>query len=157
MAERSAPTGKNNIDTPVVAMACDHAGFELKEILKAELQQSGRQIIDLGTNGPESVDYPDFGKAIAEALEDGRATRGIIICGSGVGISIAANRYPHVRAALCANGTLARLARLHNDANVLALGSRTTGVEIAKDCVTQFLETPFEGGRHERRVDKLSV
>jgi ribose 5-phosphate isomerase B len=103
------------------------------------------------------VDYPDFGRAMAEALKDGRARQGIIICGSGIGISIAANRHAHVRAALCVNGTMAHLARQHNDANVLALGSRITSLEIAKECVRQFLETPFEGGRHTRRVDKLSA
>jgi len=157
MTEGSASAGENDLNTPVVAMACDHAGFELKEILKADLVQSGHQIVDLGTNGLESVDYPDFGHAMANALADGRADKGIIICGSGIGISIAANRHAHVRAALCVNGTMARLARLHNDANVLALGSRIIGVEIAKECVAQFLETSFEGGRHARRIDKLSA
>ncbi|HIF10487.1 MAG TPA: ribose 5-phosphate isomerase B [Sneathiellales bacterium] len=157
MSERSASAGEIDVSNSVVAMACDHAGVELKEILKAELEKSGHSIIDLGTTGPDPVDYPDFGRAMADALREGRAARGIVICGSGIGISIAANRHAHVRAALCVDGTMARLARLHNDANVLALGSRVTGVEAAKDCVKQFLATPFEGGRHAGRVAKLST
>ena len=139
-----------------IAIASDHAGFEVKEALKTLLLEAGYDIADLGTDGPESVDYPDFADAMAGALADGRAARGVLICGTGIGISIAANRYRHVRAARCCDATDARLAREHNDANVLVLGSRTSGPETASDCVRTFLETGFEGGRHQRRVDKMS-
>lgn len=139
-----------------VAIAADHAGFDLKEILKAELSSLGCRVLDLGTSGPQSVDYPDFADAMAGALADGRAGRGVLICGTGVGISIAANRHRHLRAALCHDSVSARLARAHNDANVLALGARLIGVEVAKDCLRVFLNTPFEGGRHAGRVAKLS-
>ena len=139
-----------------IAIASDHAGYELKELLKAVLAEKGLPVVDLGTHGPESVDYPDFGAAVAKALGDGRAGRGIIVCGTGIGIGMAANRYPHVRAAVCQDGLTARLSRQHNDANVLALGSRIIGVETAKNCLEEFLATPFEGGRHAARVDKLS-
>lgn len=140
----------------VIAIASDHAGFEVKEEIKEMLLESGYDVADLGTDGVESVDYPDFADAIAAALADGRAARGVLICGTGIGISIAANRHRHVRAARCCDATDARLAREHNDANVLVLGSRTSGLETARDCVRMFLETGFEGGRHQRRVDKLS-
>ncbi len=139
-----------------IAIASDHAGFEVKEEIKKLLAESGYDIIDLGTDGPESVDYPDFADAIAEALGNGQATRGVLICGTGIGISIAANRHRHIRAARCCDATDARLAREHNDANVLVLGSRTSGSETARDCVHMFLETAFAGGRHQRRVDKMS-
>jgi len=139
-----------------IAIASDHAGFEVKEEIKKLLLESDLDVVDLGTDGPESVDYPDFADAIAKALADGRARRGVLICGTGIGISIAANRHRHVRAARCCDATDARLAREHNDANVLVLGSRTSGLETARDCVRMFLETGFEGGRHQRRVDKLS-
>ena len=138
-----------------IAIACDHAGFQLKSWVKQQLQARGYHILDLGANSEESVDYPDFGFALGEAITRGQATRGIAICGSGIGISIAANRFPAVRAALCSDGLSARLARQHNDANVLALGARLIGEETAKDCLDAFLNTSFEGGRHERRVAKL--
>ncbi len=141
---------------PRLAIACDHAGLDLKEALKKHLS-GWTEIIDLGTNTIDSVDYPDFGAAMGRAIAEGKAEKGIVICGSGIGISIAANRFPEVRAALCMNSTMARLARMHNDANVLALGARLIGLEIAIDCVEVFLETAFEGGRHEGRVKKLSV
>ena len=139
-----------------IAIASDHAGFELKGALKAELEAMGRSVLDLGTNSADSVDYPTFADALAEALRDGRAERGVLVCGTGVGISIAANRHRHVRAALCHDSASARLSRAHNDANVLALGARLIGIETAKDCVRAFFTTPFEGGRHARRVAKLS-
>jgi ribose 5-phosphate isomerase B len=139
-----------------IALAADHGGVELKDILKKYLEEKGLDVLDLGTHGAESVDYPDFAAALAAALADGRAGRGIVICGTGIGISIAANRHSHIRAALCHNGLTARLARAHNDANVLALGARIIGVEVARDCLDEFLKTPFEGGRHARRVAKLS-
>ncbi len=119
------------------------------------LEEQGHAVLDLGTDSLDSVDYPAFGTAMGEAIGDRQAEIGIIVCGSGIGISIAANRNPTVRAALCHDVTGARLARQHNDANVLALGARLTGAQTARDCVTAFLETPFEGGRHERRVAML--
>ena len=140
-----------------IAMACDHAGFDLKELLKRELQAAGHEIVDLGTSSPQSVDYPDFGMALARAIRDGRAARGVLVCGTGIGIAIAANREPAVRAAVVHDSTSARLARQHNDANVIALGARLIGAEVAKDCLRIFLETPFEGGRHTARVAKLSA
>lgn len=139
-----------------VALASDHAGTQMKAELRDALAKRGLEVLDLGTDGPESVDYPDFADAVAAAIRDGRAQRGVLICGTGIGISIAANRHRHIRAALCSDPTCARLAREHNDANVLALGARVVGIEIAKDCLTAFLDTPFEGGeRHSRRVGKL--
>lgn len=140
----------------LIAIASDHAGYALKTTLVAELERLGYEALDLGAHGEDSVDYPDFGRAMGMAIENGQATRGIIVCGTGIGISIAANRNPQIRAALCHDTTSARLARQHNDANVLALGARIVGSEVAKDCVQVFLETAFEGGRHQRRVDKLS-
>ncbi|MCG8596386.1 MAG: ribose 5-phosphate isomerase B [Kiloniellales bacterium] len=139
----------------IIALASDHAGYALKALLKEELERQGYEVLDLGTDGPESVDYPDFGHAMGQALEAGRAERGVLVCGSGIGISIAANRHPVVRAALCHDETSARLARAHNDANVLALGARLIGAEVAKSCLMVFLATEFEGGRHVRRVAKL--
>jgi len=140
----------------IIALASDHAGFPLKEALKAALTEDGHRVLDLGTNGTESVDYPDFGVRLARAVESGEAGRGVAVCGTGIGISIALNRFPGVRAALCHNDTAARLARQHNDANVLALGARMIGPEVALDCLRTFLATEFEGGRHGRRVEKLS-
>ena len=140
-----------------VAIGSDHAGFDLKQVLKAYLTELGYEVLDLGTGGPESVDYPDFGKAVAEAVAGGRARFGVVVCGTGIGISIAANRNPAVRAALCHDHTTAELSRRHNDANILALGGRIIGVEVAKDCARTFLTTPFDGGRHVGRVAKLSA
>lgn len=139
----------------IVAFASDHAGFELKDILRTELSGLGLETVDLGTNSSESVDYPDFGKLLAEAVVSGRANFGVAVCGSGIGISIAANRVLGARAALCHNSLDARLSRMHNDANILALGARTTGIDVAKDCLSVFLGTEFEGGRHQGRVSKL--
>ena len=139
-----------------IAVASDHAGFDLKELLKRDLQQAGHDVLDLGTNSTESVDYPDFGKAMAEAIGSGKAARGVLVCGTGIGISIAANRSPKVRAALVHDVTSARLSREHNDANVVAFGARLIGVEAAREALKIFLATPFEGGRHAGRVAKLS-
>jgi len=139
-----------------IAIAADHAGYPLKELLKTELEARGFTVRDLGTHSEESVDYPDFGQAVGEAVAGGDAARGVIICGTGIGISIAANRIAGVRAALCHDATTARLAREHNDANVLAMGARLLGPEVAMDCLRAFLDTDFQGGeRHERRVGKL--
>ena len=140
-----------------VAIGSDHAGFDLKQILAAYLAELGYEMLDLGTGGPESVDYPDFGKAVAKAVAAEKARFGVLVCGTGIGISIAANRNPQVRAALCHDHMTAELSRRHNDANILALGSRIIGVEVAKDCLRTFLTTPFEGGRHAGRVAKLSA
>lgn len=138
-----------------IAIAADHAGVDLKTILVKELAALGYQPLDLGTHSTESVDYPDYAHAVAKEIESGKASRGIIICGSGIGISIAANRHPQIRAALCHSGLEAKLARRHNDANVLALGARIIGQEAAKDALRYFLSTEFEGGRHKKRVDKI--
>lgn len=140
-----------------VAIAADHAGFVLKSPLKEELVRLGRKVIDLGTMNEESVDYPDFADRIAQTIIQGRAKMGILMCGTGIGMSMAANRNPAVRAALCVTPEMARLARAHNDANVLVMGGRLMKPELAMECLRAFLETPFEGGgRHERRVAKLS-
>lgn len=138
-----------------VAIASDHAGLALKEVLKDELQRLGYAPLDLGTHSEESVDYPDYANALADAIKDGKAEKGIAICGSGIGISIAANRHRHIRAALVSTAEAAHLAREHNDANVLALGARLTDEQTANDCVREFLQTPFAGGRHQQRVEKL--
>lgn len=139
-----------------VALAADHAGFALKQALKPVLEAAGYTVTDFGTDGEESVDYPDFGRRVGEAVASGEAGFGVIVCGTGIGISIAANRIPGVRAAVCQDSTSARLAREHNDANVLALGARLIGPEVATDCIRAFIETPFSGGeRHVRRISKL--
>ena len=143
------------MDRLIIAVAADHAGFELKEFLKQSLLSSGHEVLDLGTDSAASVDYPDFGHAIAAAVTDGRARFGLAVCGTGIGISIAANRHEGVRVALCHDVTSARLSREHNDANVLALGARLIGRQVAQDSLNSFLETEFLGGRHERRVEKL--
>jgi ribose 5-phosphate isomerase B len=139
-----------------IAVASDHAGFDLKEILKRDLQQAGLEVLDLGTNSTQSVDYPDFGRAMADAVASGKAARGVLVCGTGIGISMAANRNPKVRAALVHDVTSARLSRLHNDANVVAFGQRLIGTETAREALKVFLGTEFEGGRHAGRVAKLS-
>ncbi|MEA3538662.1 ribose 5-phosphate isomerase B [Sphingosinicella sp.] len=141
----------------VIAIGSDHAGYVLKSAVADWLREAGHEVLDLGTNGGESVDYPDFGRAVGEAVASGKAEKGVVVCGSGIGISIAANRVKGARAALCMNGLMARLSRQHNDANILALGERLIGIETARDCLNEFLNTPFEGGRHQRRVDKLSA
>ena len=138
-----------------IAIAADHAGFDLKSALVEEMRKAGVTVLDLGTNSTDSVDYPDFADAVAKAIAGGKAPRGVLVCGTGIGISIAANRHKGVRAALCRDSTDARLAREHNDANVLVLGGRTTGIEAARDCLKSFLSTPFAGGRHARRVEKM--
>ena len=139
----------------VIAIASDHAGIDLKERLKETLKQVASEVIDLGTNSAESVDYPDYGNKVAEAILSGRAQHGVALCGSGIGISIALNRHKGIRAALCTDGLTAKLSRQHNNANVLCMGARLIGEETAKDCVKQFFATAFEGGRHEKRTQKL--
>ncbi|BBE34606.1 ribose 5-phosphate isomerase B [Sphingosinicella microcystinivorans] len=141
----------------VIAIGSDHAGYALKSAVADWLTAAGHDVLDLGAHGTDSVDYPDFGRAVGEAVASGKAEKGVVVCGSGIGISIAANRVKGARAALCMNGLMARLSRQHNDANVLALGERLIGIETARDCLHEFLNTPFEGGRHQKRVDKLSA
>jgi ribose 5-phosphate isomerase B len=139
-----------------IALAADHAGYVLKDELAAWLREQGHDVSDLGTNGPESVDYPDFGARLARAVSSGEAERGVAVCGSGIGISIAVNRDQRCRCARVDDPLSAALAREHNDANVLALGARLIGSDMAKACVAAFLGTDFAGGRHQRRVDQLS-
>lgn len=139
-----------------IVMTADHAGFEMKDQLADWLRADGYEVIDLGTNGPESVDYPRYGALLADALADGRADRGITVCGSGIGVAIAANRNPACRCAQVAEPLSASLARQHNDANAIAIGARLIGIEMAKACVTAFLTSDFLGGRHQRRVDQLA-
>ncbi len=139
-----------------IAIGSDHAGLPLKEALRAALEAAGHPVTDVGTHGPESVDYPDFAHAVCAAVAEGRAARGVLVCGTGIGMAISANRHPAIRAAVLHDGTEARLTRAHNDANVACFGARTTGVETAQDALRLFLETPYEGGRHDRRLAKLS-
>jgi ribose 5-phosphate isomerase B len=139
-----------------IAVASDHAGFALKDELAAWLRDSGHVVIDLGTNSTESVDYPEYGARLSRAVASGEAERGVAVCGSGIGISIAVNRNPQCRCARVDDPLSARLAREHNDANVIAFGGRLIGSDMAKACVTEFLDTSFAGGRHQRRVDQLS-
>lgn len=139
-----------------IALASDHAAVALKRSLAAWLTAAGHEVIDLGTDDTASVDYPDYGFALAAALGDGRAERGIALCGSGIGIAIAANRDPACRCAQVSEPLSARLARTHNDANAIAIGARLVGEEMAKACVEAFLAAEFQGGRHQHRVDKLS-
>ena len=146
----------NSYSDQIIAIACDHAGFNLKQFLGNHLIELGYELLDLGTNDTKpSVDYPDFANAVADAIRNGKVNRGILVCGSGIGISIAANRTPEVRAALVHDIHGAKLSRLHNDAKVIAFGGRTIAQEVALDCLKIFLTTDFEGGRHSRRVKKL--
>lgn len=138
-----------------IAIGADHGGFELKEELKVFLQEMGHEVQDLGTHGQESVHYPGFAVLVARRICQGEADRGILICGTGIGMSIVANRFPGVRAALCHDLYTAIMSRKHNDANCLALGGRVLGKGLAKEMVRVWLETPFEGGRHELRLAQI--
>lgn len=140
-----------------IALAADHAGYALKDELAAWLLDQGHEVTDLGTNNADSVDYPQFGRKLAKAIARGDAERGIAVCGSGIGISIAVNREAKARCARVDDPLSAALAREHNDANVLALGARLIGGDMARACVAAFLGTDFAGGRHQRRVDQLST
>lgn len=140
-----------------IAIGSDHAGFESKERAKSDLLALGVEVVDKGTHNLDSVDYPDFGAAVARAVASGEVERGVLICGSGIGVSIAANKIPGARAALCWNEETTRLAREHNDANVLCFGARFINPEQAARMVRVFLETEFAGERHMRRVEKLSA
>ena len=138
-----------------ISLAADHAGFELKNVLVAHLREAGHEVTDLGTNSKESVDYPDFGKALAEHVAAGQSERGVLVCSSGIGISIAANRIHKARAAVVMNEDMAEFCRRHNDANILCLGQKYVTPEMAKKYLGIFLATDFEGGRHARRVGKM--
>jgi ribose 5-phosphate isomerase B len=139
-----------------IAIASDHGGYELKEYLKERLMKRAVEVVDLGTDSEESVDYPDFGRACGEAVASGLADRGVVCCGTGIGISIAANKVKGVRCAVCTNAFMAEMCARHNDANVVALGGRVLDRREAGDLVDIWLDTPFEGGRHQRRVDALN-
>ena len=139
----------------MIGIGSDHGGYELKESIKEYLTKEGIRYVDYGTNSPESVDYPDFGKRVADAIIDKEIDRGILICGTGIGISITANRIKGIRCALCSDTFSARMSREHNNANILALGGRVVGAGLAQDIVKIFLDTEFEGGRHERRINKI--
>lgn len=140
----------------LLGIASDHAGYSLKEALKEALQRNGTRIKDYGTTSADSTDYPDYANALVVGIQEKEIEKGILICGSGIGMSIAANRYPFIRAALAITPQMASLSRAHNDANILVLGSRFVSEMLAKEIVDCFLKTPFEGGRHEARVRKLS-
>jgi len=143
-------------DEPVVALASDHAALDLRQDVARRLEARGLTALDLGAHRPDSVDYPDYAAAMMDAIESGRATRGVLLCGTGLGMSIAVNRSRAIRGALCHDVSTARMARAHNDANVLVLGARVIGALTAMDVLDAFLDTAFEGGRHRRRVDKMS-
>ena len=138
-----------------IAVASDHGGFSLKEKVKEHLVQRGFEVDDLGTHSEESVDYPVYGKACGEAVASGKADLGVVVCGTGIGISIAANKVKGIRCGLCTSVEMAHLTKQHNNANILALGGRTTEPELALKIVDEWLDTEFEGGRHQRRVDML--
>ena len=140
----------------VVALGADHAGWRLKEQIKAWLLERGAQVMDFGTHSPDSVDYPEYAAQVAEGVATGKAERGILICGTGIGMAMAANKVPGVRAAFCPDLFTARMSREHNDANVLALGGRLTGVELALEIVEMWLRTPFSGEGHARRLGRIA-
>ncbi len=139
----------------LIGIAVDHGGFVLKRPVSDEIRAAGFDVLDLGTDGEDSVDYPDFAEKLVGAIREKTVTRGVLICGTGIGISIAANRHPGIRAALCCDEDMAMLARQHNDANIICMGGRKTDAELARRMVRVFLESEFEGGRHARRVGKL--
>ena len=141
--------------TPI-AIASDHAGMALKDFLIKEIEKLGYTALDLGTNSMDSVDYPDYAEKLAKTITDGTSSSGVLVCGTGIGISIAANRHKEIRAALCHNSLTAQMAREHNDANVLVLGARIVDETTAKACLNVFLNTAFEGGRHQNRINKMS-
>jgi ribose 5-phosphate isomerase B len=140
----------------IVAVGADHGGVALKNRLAATLIEGGHQVLDFGTDSTASVDYPDFAKSVCAAVAQAEADFGILVCGTGIGMSIAANRYPAIRCGLAHDVTTARLTRAHNNANVLAIGARIIGEEVALDILGAFLSTPYEGGRHDRRIAKLN-
>jgi len=145
----------NQANSGAIALGSDHAGFELKQVIKDLLIEQGLSVEDFGTFSLDSCDYPDYARKVAEAVSKGVCARGILVCGSGVGVSIVANKVRKVRAALVNEVEAAVLSRQHNDANVLCLGARTTSSALAKEIITAWLTTQFEGGRHQRRIDKI--
>jgi ribose 5-phosphate isomerase B len=140
----------------IISIGSDHAGFLYKEALKHMLEDAGHTVMDVGPDTDDRVDYPDYGVAAAQLVANGQAERGVVVCGSGIGISIAANKVHGIRCANVTSVEMAQLARAHNDANMIALGERLTPIDVAKNIVQAFLDTPFEGGRHAQRVDKLN-
>src|SRR5690554_4061640 len=140
----------------IIGIGSDHGGFDLKEEMISFLKENGYQVKDFGTHSKESVDYPDFGRVVGEAVVAGEIDRGVVICGTGIGISISANKVKGVRAALCGDVYSARMSREHNNANVLAMGGRVLGVDLAKEILSTYLKSEFQGGRHERRVNKIA-
>jgi ribose 5-phosphate isomerase B len=141
----------------ILLIASDHAGFELKQLLAERAREGGHEVVDLGPAGTGAVDYPDFAHRLARGIAAGEGERGVLVCGTGIGMCITANRHPGVRAALCHDALTAELARRHNDANVLCMGGRTTGPGVAAQMLDIFLATSFEGGRHARRVEKIET
>lgn len=139
-----------------VIIGSDHAGFALKAFLKEKMEQDGITVIDVGCEGEASCDYPEFARKLCEKIQEGSASRGILICGTGLGMSMAANRFQGIRAALCTTEYHARMSRAHNDSNVLVIGGRVTGSELALSILRAWLSTPFEGGRHQRRIDLIA-
>lgn len=139
-----------------IAIGCDHAGFALKQFLINVVRDRSLEIVDFGTYSEDSVDYPDFSNSVTSAVIRSDAKYGILICGTGIGMSISANRFSQIRAALCYSERMAELARRHNDANIIIFGSRIVEKEVAKNCLNTFFDTEFEGGRHQRRIEKLS-
>lgn len=142
-------------DISPIVMGCDHAAYPLKEKVKAYIQSRGIEVRDMGTHSLESVDYVDYGQKVAEQVSLRKFPRGILLCGTGLGMSMVANRFPHVRAALCNDLFSAGMSRKHNDANILALGGRVIGETLALEIVQTWLDTPFEGGRHQERLGKF--
>jgi ribose 5-phosphate isomerase B len=145
--------GYEEINTPII-IGCDHAAYALKDVIVGFLKDLSLEVEDVGTHGPASVNYADFGKKVASAVSAGKNQRGILICGTGLGMSMVANRFPRVRAALCCESFSAKMSRLHNDSNILVMGARVIGEALAVDLVKTWLETPFEGGRH---LDRLQM
>ncbi len=146
----------NDTNTPII-IGCDHAAYPLKEKVKDYLTGKGIDVEDVGTNSEESVDYPDFGKKVSSMVSNGNFKRGILICGTGIGMSMVANKFPHVRAALCTEPFSAEMSRRHNDSNILVMGGRMTGETLALEIVRIWLETPFDGGRHQARLNKFDT
>ncbi len=138
-----------------ILIGSDHAGFSLKTFLKEVMEQDGLQVVDVGCAADISCDYPDYARLLCERIQSGEAPRGVLICGTGLGMSMAANRFRGIRAALCTSEYQARMSRAHNDANVLIIGGRVTGVDMALSILRTWLETSFEGGRHQRRIDRI--
>jgi ribose 5-phosphate isomerase B len=140
-----------------IAIGSDHAGLELKTAIISVLKELGHEYIDYGTDTPQSVDYPDFGEMVSDAVSKGKVDRGILICGTGIGMSIVANKFPNIRAALCNELFSAKMSRLHNDANILVLGGRIIGKDLASEIVRTWMVTPFDGGRHLNRITKITL